>query len=197
MIQRKGRLIRVALVLFASIALVSIFLSRRAQPDLQLVFVGYTNVPIEVTWDGNKVVLWTSKAVMEVTNCGSASLRISHRSMAHPLESISDHTAYVMASMPIIGSNRVAVGFVDFPQTESRWQAKIAYSRLDWMEHLIDQGRNSRYKVLRSVARTFSPSPKLRWVQSDWITNSAARCYHITAPPREVPVEAFKDVKRP
>ena len=193
---RARRIISLTLACSTSVVLVGFLLARQPRPDIQLVFVGYTNVFFEVGRKGSsdRRTLWLTKAILEVTNCGSVPVRIAPVTQAYPASQLLSEIKapyLAMMSSPAVKPGKSEAGAVYVPQQEPRWRANVAYSRLDCMESLTDKARNSRFVVVRTVARRLLPSPRLVWAQSDWITNSStpARHYHITAPPPDIRIE--------
>ena len=193
---RKLRVISLTLVCVAGVGVAGLLLSRQAGPQVQLVFVGYTNILLEIRGKGgsDRDTVWMTKAVIAVTNCGSASVKIASIAEAYPSSQISYRIAqssYLLTPASVIKAGKSEVCTMYVPATESPWRANVAYRRQGWTESAMDRARNSPSRVVRAAVQRLLPAPKLRWVQSDWITNSPAPSsrYHITAPPPDIRIE--------
>jgi hypothetical protein len=187
-------------------------MSRRGQPDIRLVVVGYTNVIIRASRPGavtpsvfsmqNPAVVSMQKAIIQVTNCGQAPVMIASLWQAYPAPQIPVELAGSYLQMPTTGLNPgKAESVVTFlPAKESGGWLMVAYQRLGWIERLADNARNSRHAIMRNLATKLIPTAKLHWAQSGCITNppppAGVRRYHISAPPPEIPTEVLQSWMR-
>ena len=183
----------------ASATFVGFFWLQRARPDIRLIFVGYTNEIIEAR---PGYTLWMAKAILEVTNCGSAPVKIASLWQAHPGPQIPVELARSYLLMPTsqLNPGKMESVVTYLPLKESDGRLKVAYTRLGWTESLASKARNSRNTSVQTLANKLFPASKLHWAQSDWISNSPPSVpisrYHISAPPPEIPIEVFQGLKR-
>jgi hypothetical protein len=196
---RRGKVVCLTLACCASIIFVGFLMSRPAQPDIRMIFVGYTNEIIE----GPGYTLWIAKAILEVTNCGSAPVKIASLWHAHPGPQIPVELAgsYLLMPTSQLNPGKMESVVTHLPSIESDGRLKVAYTRIGWMESLASKVRNSRNASVQNLANRLVPTPKLHWAQSDWISNSPpiipipVSRYHISAPPPEIPIEIFQGLK--
>lgn len=197
---RRSKAIWLALACCAGAMLAGFLLSQRSQPDLQLVFVRYTNVMIEAR-PGYRA--WMTKAIIEVTNCGSVPVVIAPLWQAYPISQM-QIPVELGGSYLVMPTLQLNSGKAESVVTHLAWKEngrfKIDYTSPGWMESLAAKARNSRHASVRNLANKLFPTAKLRWAYSGLITNphSPARVsrYHISAPPPEIPTELLQTWKR-
>jgi hypothetical protein len=169
-----------------------LFISHPVQPDLQLIFVGYTNEPMESVSDG--YTMWLRKAVVAITNSGSVTIRLVPLWQAYSKAQLSTGIAqtYVIPQTSWIEAGTSTTG-ITYPGREPRWRANIAYTRIGWTERLAGKVQFMTNGISQKLVNRLIPATKLYWARSPWITNASR--YHITAPPREIPIELLPKPK--
>jgi hypothetical protein len=196
---RRGKVIWFAVACCVSATFVGFFWLQRARPDIRLIFVGYTNEIIEVRSNGYTEM---TKAILEVTNCGSVPVKIASLWQAHPGPQIPVELAgsYLLMPTSRLNPGKMESVVTYLPSKESDGRLKVAYIRLGWIDSLASKARNSRNTGVRNLGNKLFPIAKLHWAQSDWISNSPPFVpisrYHISAPPPEIPLEVFQGLKR-
>ena len=164
--------------------------SRSERPDVQLLFIDYTNVSSGCFLGGRPSTFSLRKAVLMVTNCGSVSVRLLPIWDAHGRTNMIAHFITYVHRLPSVlkpGESARAELFSSGRDVEF-YRAELAYSRLDLAHGLSQRARSSTNAAVRAVAKFLLRSPKPRWVHSESIPNTFAyrSRYHITAPPPPV-----------
>lgn len=168
--------------------------SRSNQPDIQLLILGYTDVPMQFRGCAQELRPSTGllrKAVLMVTNCGSVPVQALALWDAHGRTNMLDHLhSYVHGIPSVLKPGEAARAmFLSSGRDREIFRAELAYYRLNLSHRLSQRARSSTNAAARAVAKLLPRSPKLRWARSGPITNSYPyrSRYHITAPPPPVP----------
>jgi len=174
---------------FLGVALAVVALNYRSGPaDVQLLFLGYTNVFTETRF-GTAVL---RKAMLLVTNCGSAPVQFLSIWDAYGWTNMRAHLhSYVLKIPPVLKPGESARAELFSRSDGEIFRAELAYYRLSLTHGLTHQARSSTNAAIRAVARFISRQPKPCWARSGPITNSVTVTsyvsrYHITAPPPPV-----------
>jgi hypothetical protein len=165
--------------------------SRSERPDVQFLFIGYTNVLSRSrvgALDSGIVVF--KKAVLLVTNCGSVPVQVLPLGEAYDRTNMFAHFVSYLFLKPLVLKPGESVRVESFLGSVGQiLRAEIAYHRLDLSHRLCQRARSSTNAAARVVAKLIPRQPKPRWARSKPITNSFTSYvsrYHITAPPPPV-----------
>ncbi len=172
---------------FLGVALAVVALNSRSGPaDVQLLFLGYTNVFTE----SRSGTFSLRKAMLLVTNCGSAPVRFLPIWDAYGITNMGAHLhSYALKIPTVLKPGESARAELFFRSDGEIFRAELAYYRLSLTHRLTHQAHSSTNAAVRAVARLISRQPKPRWGRSEPITNfftSYVSRYHITAPPSPV-----------
>jgi hypothetical protein len=172
------------LCLLTALSAVVFRLSRERKPELQITFLGYTNVLLSAS---SSHVSYSRKALFVVTNAGNAQIAISSMYWLYRDPTYRGQMpGYLIMPTDRIdpGESVLVTSFV--PSDETRWRRNLAYSYPDPKKRLVDfLGGKGNFFGLKVgyLADAFFPTQKLHWAHSEWITNTVPRRYNISAPP--------------
>ena len=175
---------------FLSVAIALVALNSRSErPDVQILFLGYTNVPTSFEPRSGTVLL--RKGMLLVTNCGSAPVQFLSIWDAYGRTNMRAHLhSYVLKIPPVLKPGESArVELLSPGRDGETFRAELAYYRLALSHRLTQRAHSSTNAAVRAVARLISRPPKPRWARSAPITNSFTSYvsrYHINASPPPV-----------
>ena len=173
MTTRRRRIAGLILAFLVGAMAVSWFLSRGGKPDVKLVFLYYTNVPVIMASTNpnapNSTSIWI-KAQLLATNAGSVPLRcVQVCMMDDPSLANAWLDTHTWPSVLKPGESAIAGAF--WPTGQSRWRAGISLRPEGLRDRLADTfGKRGFDRLEKAVA----PSPfsdDVFWTYSDWITN--------------------------
>ena len=174
--------------------------SRSRRPDVQILFMGYSNVPASfggrgfepngTYFVGTRLV---EKPVLLVTNCGSVPVQVLPIWEAYARTNIDAHRhSYLLLPPLVLKPGESVPARLSSGLQGHIFRAELAYQRLNFARRMSQQARSSTNAAVRAVARLIPRPPKPRWARSEPITNSVRSYvtgYHITAPPPPVTYE--------
>jgi hypothetical protein len=166
--------------------------SRSGRADVQLIFVGYTNVLISLRGNSPQSVrdtYWERKPVMLVTNSGSDPVRLLTGWEAYGKTNFGVHLhSYVLRVPSVLNPGESARAELFSGLDGEIRRAELAYRRIDSVERLSQRSQSSTNAALRSLVKLVAGSRQPLWVHSGPFTNSYYRRsrFHLTAPPEEM-----------
>ena len=152
---------------------------RSERPDVQILFLGYTNVPVKlrmclvVSGSGDSVPLTVRKAMLVVTNCGRVPVQLLPIWEAHGRTNVLSHLrSYLQVKSSVLKPGESAQATLTSGREGATFRAELAYYRLDLSHRLSQQARSSTNAAMRAVANLFPRTPKPRWARGQPIANS-------------------------
>jgi len=163
--------------------------SRKRKPDLEITFLGYTNVLLRASLE---VAFTMPKLMFSISNSSTEQISIASISQVYPWSEYPAHLdSYLMVSRYSVDPGEAIVESMLLPTNDPPWQFKLAYSSPGFKGRLIQSlggrgtfmGRNAG-----AIVDIFSPTQKLRWIRVELPGSGKAaapnsRRFHITAPP--------------
>ena len=185
------------LCLLTALSAVVFRLSRQRKPELQIAFLGYTNVLLRASGQQSFTI---TKRLFIVTNAGVTQIEIASIHQLYPISAISGHfDSYLMMPTSRIDPGKADVATSYLSTNQTPWRISLAYAYPDPKKRLVDfwGGRGNFFgRKVGYFADAFFPTQKLHWAHSEWITNTGLhrthwgwntnttpRRYHINAPP--------------
>lgn len=192
MTKRRRWLGGLILVAFAASLLAFRFSSHNDQAPIQLLFLGYTNIPAQTQPNGpngSSRAFQIYHAILLASNGGNETVKFlplmqAYRRSTNRLRC----SAYLLGLPPLLKPGEsVVIQSSNIPK-EDPWRALAMYTRYNLADQLSEKATTSTNNAIRSLGKRFTSPPKLLYAYSDWIRTLPLRTnrYHITAPPPEM-----------
>jgi len=194
---RKARLVAVA---FVMALLILVWVVPRGQMEVRLIFLGYTNPLVQVSWngDGERVtMIGIPEAVFLATNSGSLPVQLwpSVRQ-----ENFGNTTNFAWPSgssarLPAVLKPRQVIPVTVRRVEASPWRTEFSYERHTFVDRICGKLWSSGNQTVQAaLSRYVYDKQDSGWAQSGWITNTGSPAFPLrgmtlpgTIPPAPIP----------